>query len=36
MNQSAIPDHTPKGDDYSGCDLGRYANEIIKHLNYDV
>jgi len=36
MNQSTIPDHTPKGDNYSGCDLGRYANEIIKLLNYDA
>jgi hypothetical protein len=32
MNQSAIPDHTPKGDDYSGCDVGRYANEVIDVL----
>jgi hypothetical protein len=32
MNQSYIPDHTPKGDDFSGCDLGRYADEMIEAL----
>ena len=32
MNQSSIPDHTPKGDDFSGCDLGRYADEMIEAL----
>ena len=32
MNQSSIPNHTPKGDDFSGCDLGRYINETIEAL----
>ena len=30
MNQSSMPNHTPKGEDFSGCDLGRYANEMIE------
>ena len=29
MNQSTIPDHTPKGDNFMGCDVGRYANEMM-------
>ena len=29
MNQSSIPSHTPKGDNFTGCDIGRYANEMI-------
>jgi hypothetical protein len=35
MNQSSIPNHTPKGDDFSGCDLGRYTNEMIEALKSD-
>ena len=29
MNQSTIPDHTPKGDNFVGCDVGRYANDMM-------
>ena len=32
MNQSSMPNHTPKGDNFTGCDLGRYANETINIL----
>ena len=32
MNQSSIPNHTPKGDNFTGCDLGRYAHEMIEVL----
>jgi hypothetical protein len=32
MNQDTCPEHTPKGDNYSGCDLGRYANEMMSVL----
>lgn len=32
MQTRACPEHTPKGDNYSGCDVGRYANEMIKAL----
>ena len=32
INQSSIPNHTPKGDNFTGCDLGRYANEITEAL----
>ena len=31
-NQSSVPSHTPKGDNFTGCDLGRYANEMIESL----
>ena len=33
MNQETCPEHTPKGDNYSGCDLGRYANEMMNALD---
>ena len=33
LNQSSIPNHTPKGDDFSGCDLGRYAKEMMEAIN---
>ena len=32
MNQETCPEHTPKGENYSGCDLGRYANEMMSVL----
>lgn len=32
INQDTCPEHTPKGDNYSGCDLGRYANEMMSVL----
>ena len=32
LNQSSMPNHTPKGEDFSGCDLGRYANEMIEAI----
>ena len=32
MNQSSMPNHTPKGDNFTGCDIGRYANEMIEAL----
>jgi len=32
MNQETCPQHTPKGENYSGCDLGRYANEMMNAL----
>ena len=33
MNQSSCPEHTPKGDNFTGCDTGRYANEMMAALN---
>ena len=30
--ETSCPAHTPKGDNYSGCDLGRYANEMMAAL----
>lgn len=33
LNQSSIPNHTPKGDNFSGCDLGRYAKEMMEAIN---
>ena len=30
--ETSCPKHTPKGDNYSGCDLGRYANEMMAAL----
>ena len=33
LNQSSIPNHSPKGDDFSGCDLGRYAKEMMEAIN---
>ena len=33
LNQSSIPNHTPKGDDFSGCDLRRYAKEMMEAIN---
>ena len=35
MNQASIPNHTPKGDNFTGCDIGRYANEMIDALKLD-
>jgi len=32
MTQSSIPEHTPKGDNFTGCDTGRYANDMIAAL----
>ena len=32
MNQPTIPDHTPKGDNFMGCDVGRYANDMMDVL----
>jgi hypothetical protein len=32
MNQSSIPDHATKDDNYSGYNLGRYAEEMIEAL----
>jgi hypothetical protein len=32
MNQASIPNHTPKGDNFTGCDIGRYANEMMDAL----
>ena len=29
MNQPTISDHTPKGDNFMGCDVGRYANDMM-------
>jgi len=29
MNQETCPLHTPKGENYTGCDLGRYANQMM-------
>jgi hypothetical protein len=26
------PEHTPKGENYSGCDVGRYLNAAIEAL----
>ncbi len=25
MNQSSCPEHTPKGDNFTGCDVGRFS-----------
>ena len=30
--ETSCPEHTPKGNNYSGCDLGRYANEMMAAL----
>ncbi|MAD29288.1 MAG: hypothetical protein CMP00_06435 [Woeseiaceae bacterium] len=35
MNQASIPNHTPKGDNFTGCDIGRYANEMMDALKLD-
>ena len=32
MNQETCPQHTPKGESYTGCDLGRYANQMMNAL----
>ena len=32
VQQTSCPQHTPKDDNYSGCDLGRYANEMMAAL----
>ena len=32
LNQSVCPEHTPKGDNFTGCDVGRYANEMMAAL----
>jgi len=32
MNQSSIPSHTTKGDNFMGCDIGRYANDMMGAL----
>ena len=29
INQSTCPSHEPRGDSFSGCDLGRYAEEMM-------
>jgi len=29
MNQISCPEHTPKGDIFMGCDVGRYANAMM-------
>ena len=26
------PSHTPKGDNFTGCDIGRYANDMMDAL----
>jgi hypothetical protein len=32
MNQTSCPEHTPKGDNFTGCDVGRYLNEALEAL----
>ena len=32
MNQTSCPEHTPKGDNFTGCDVGRYANAMMAAL----
>ena len=32
MNQISCPEHTPKGDNFMGCDVGRYGNEMMAAL----
>ena len=32
IHQSSIPNHTPKGDNFTGCDLGRYTSEMTQVL----
>ena len=32
LNPYEIPNHTPKGDNFMGCDIGRYAKEMIEAL----
>jgi hypothetical protein len=34
IEQKTCPAHTPKGDNYSGCDLGRYLDETLTALGY--
>ena len=32
LNQSSCPEHTPKGENYTGCDTGRYLNQALEAL----
>ena len=32
LNQTSCPEHTPKGDNFTGCDVGRYASEMMEAL----
>ena len=32
LEQTTCPAHTPKGDNYSGCDLGRYLAQVSNAL----
>ena len=35
MNQTSIPNHTHKGDNFTGCYIGRYANDMMDALKLD-
>ena len=32
LNQKTCPEHAPLGDNFTGCDLGRYANQMMGAL----
>ena len=33
LSQTTCPDHTPKGDNFTGCDVGRYAKQMMEALD---
>lgn len=33
VNEKVCPSHSPRGGNYSGCDVGRYANQMMTALN---
>ena len=35
LNQGTCPPHEPRGDGFSGCDLGRYAQEMMAAIRID-
>ena len=35
LNQGTCPPHEPRGDGFSGCDLGRYAQEMMAAIRTD-
>ena len=32
LNQSSCPEHTPKGENFTGCETGRYLNQALEAL----
>jgi hypothetical protein len=31
-NETSCPEHAPKGNNFEGCDVGRYAEQMMKAL----